>query len=72
MIDSVEQFGLGNWEDVAECVGTKTAKEVEDHYMQVYINSYLGRLTVPEDIPNRMTDHTPPLHGQFIFLHVTV
>nr|XP_009858022.1 transcriptional adapter 2-beta isoform X1 [Ciona intestinalis] len=62
LIDSVEQFGLGNWEDVASNVSTKTAKEVEEHYMSVYMDSYMGRMVVPTEIPNRMTDHTPSIH----------
>ncbi|XP_076815983.1 transcriptional adapter 2-beta-like isoform X2 [Clavelina lepadiformis] len=62
LIDSVEQYGLGNWDEVSENITTKTAKEVEDHYMQVYVDGYFGRFTVPGDIPNRMTDHTPPIH----------
>nr|CAB3266783.1 transcriptional adapter 2-beta-like [Phallusia mammillata] len=72
LIDSVEQFGLGNWEDVAEHIGSKTAKEVEDHYMTVYIDNILGRFTVPHDIPNRMTDHTPSIHDSVQLPQVNV
>ena len=67
LIDSVEQYGLGNWEDVGANLPMKRVKDVEAHYLQVYIDSYLGRITVPEDIPNRMTDHTPPIHGRYVY-----
>merc|ERR1719334_425727 len=53
LIDSVEQYGLGNWEDVGDNLPMKRVKDVENHYHQVYIDGYLGRITVPEDIPNR-------------------
>lgn len=67
LLDGIEQFGIGNWEDVAHHVTGRTSKEVEEHYYASYIDSAdLGRVTVPNDIPNRMTDHTPPLHESIL------
>ena len=65
LVDSVEQYGLGNWDEVAFNIPGKTAKEVEDHYMVVYVEGDLGRLTVPSDLPNKITDHSPFIHGKF-------
>jgi transcriptional adapter 2-alpha len=32
-------FGMGNWEQISEHIGTKTRVEVADHYESVYVNS---------------------------------
>ncbi|KAJ3409891.1 Transcriptional adapter ada2 [Chytridiales sp. JEL 0842] len=39
LVDSLKTFGIGNWEQIAECVGTKTKYEVAEHYQKVYVDS---------------------------------
>jgi transcriptional adapter 2-alpha len=39
LIEGIAQQGLGNWQAVAEHVGTRTKEEVEEHYNSVYIDS---------------------------------
>ncbi|KAI8324568.1 transcriptional adaptor 2 [Martensiomyces pterosporus] len=39
LIDGLRQFGMGNWKDAAEHVGTKTKEECEQHYKDVYVAS---------------------------------
>ncbi|KAJ1949137.1 Transcriptional adapter ada2 [Linderina pennispora] len=39
LIDGLRQFGMGNWRDAAEHVGTKTKEECEQHYKDVYVAS---------------------------------
>ena len=39
LIEGIAQQGLGNWQAVAEHVGTRTKEEVEEHYNTVYIDS---------------------------------
>ncbi|KAI9447163.1 hypothetical protein F5148DRAFT_988207 [Russula earlei] len=39
LIEGVAHQGLGNWQAVAEHVGTRTREEVEEHYNTVYIDS---------------------------------
>ncbi|KAJ2799825.1 Transcriptional adapter ada2, partial [Coemansia helicoidea] len=39
LIDGLRQFGMGNWKDAADHVGTKTKEECEQHYMSVYVAS---------------------------------
>jgi len=34
-----EQYGLGNWEQISENLGSKTKKECANHYMDIYVNS---------------------------------
>ncbi|KAJ2551076.1 Transcriptional adapter ada2, partial [Coemansia sp. RSA 1933] len=36
LIDGLRQFGMGNWKDAADHVGTKTKEECERHYNNVY------------------------------------
>lgn len=39
LIEGAENFGIGNWQDIADHVGSKTRDECEAHYLQVYVNS---------------------------------
>ncbi|KAI9430008.1 hypothetical protein H4582DRAFT_2217976 [Lactarius indigo] len=39
LIEGTAQQGLGNWQAVAEYVGTRTREEVEEHYNTIYIDS---------------------------------
>ncbi|KAJ3557886.1 hypothetical protein NM688_g1229 [Phlebia brevispora] len=39
LIEGVSLQGLGNWQAIAEHVGTRTKEEVEKHYKSVYIDS---------------------------------
>ncbi len=38
--------GLGNWQDIAEFIGSKTKEECEQHYMDIYVNSETWPLPV--------------------------
>eukprot|EP00158_Paraphelidium_tribonemae_P002745 Partr_v1_DN25633_c0_g1_i1_m4793 putative Transcriptional len=39
LIEAIDMYGLGNWQDIADHVGTKTLSECESHYLRYYINS---------------------------------
>ncbi|KAI1315554.1 Transcriptional adapter ada2 [Mortierella claussenii] len=39
LIEGAETFGIGNWQDIADHVGSKTRDECEAHYLQVYVES---------------------------------
>lgn len=39
LLEGLTLQGLGNWQAVAEHIGTRTKEEVEQHYNAVYINS---------------------------------
>ncbi|ORZ40343.1 hypothetical protein BCR44DRAFT_61542 [Catenaria anguillulae PL171] len=47
MMEGFEKYGMGNWSDVAEHIGTKTPAMVEEHYYNVFVNS--SRWPLPED-----------------------
>jgi len=39
LLEGLELYGYGNWEDVAEHVTTKTKHECEDHYVKYYLGA---------------------------------
>jgi Myb-like DNA-binding domain len=40
LIDACQTYGLGNWADIADHIGSyRTKEEVEKHYYKVYLNS---------------------------------
>jgi len=39
LLEAVEMFGLGNWTEVSEHVGTKTKAQCHAHYFEVYVKS---------------------------------
>lgn len=39
LVEGLSIQGMGNWEAVAEHIGTRTKEEVEKHYNEVYVNS---------------------------------
>ena len=39
LLEGLQTFGMGNWEQIAEYIGTKGKEEVLSHYMDVYVNS---------------------------------
>lgn len=39
LIEGISKAGLGNWQMIAEHIGTRTSQEVEEHYNSVYIDS---------------------------------
>ena len=64
LLDAIEHFGFGNWEDMAAHVGaSRTPQEVMEHYIIMYIHGNLGKACIPDTIPNRVTDHTCPSGG---------
>ena len=38
LIEGCEQFGIGNWKDIAEHIGSKDASACEQHYLKLYTN----------------------------------
>ncbi|XP_052207012.1 transcriptional adapter ADA2-like isoform X5 [Diospyros lotus] len=39
LLEGIEMYGLGNWAEVAEHVGTKSKAQCTDHYNAIYMNS---------------------------------
>ncbi|XP_067143439.1 transcriptional adapter 2-beta-like isoform X4 [Centruroides vittatus] len=58
LLDAVEHYGFGNWEDIAESVNGKTADEVEEHYNNMYILGAIGQATWSCHTKPNIQDHT--------------
>ncbi|PIA28310.1 hypothetical protein AQUCO_07200158v1 [Aquilegia coerulea] len=39
LLEAVEMYGLGDWEEIAEHVGTKSKAQCNEHYTSFYLNS---------------------------------
>jgi transcriptional adapter 2-alpha len=39
LLEAISKYGLGNWEDIADHVGTKTLGECRSHYFATYIDT---------------------------------
>ncbi|MED6159748.1 hypothetical protein PIB30_045142 [Stylosanthes scabra] len=39
LLEGIEMYGFGNWNEVAEYVGTKSKSQCIDHYNAIYMNS---------------------------------
>ncbi|MCH83752.1 transcriptional adapter ADA2-like, partial [Trifolium medium] len=39
LLEAIDMYGFGNWNDVADNVGTKSKSQCIDHYNAVYLNS---------------------------------
>ena len=63
LLDAIEQHGLGNWEDIADHVGTKSDDEAKAHFEEIYLWKNIGKVTLPK-VTSDIPDHS--LHdGQF-------
>jgi transcriptional adapter 2-alpha len=38
-MEGLEMFGMGNWEQISEHIGTKSKLEIAQHYERVYVQS---------------------------------
>lgn len=57
LLDGIEQHGLGNWDDIADHVGTKTPQESQKHFEETYLMKNIGTATLPTVISS-IPDHT--------------
>lgn len=59
LLEGISLQGLGNWQAIAEHVGTRTKSEIEKHYNSVYVDSPHWPLPVSlhPDISRTIIDH---------------
>ena len=51
LLDGIEQYGFGNWNDIADMIGNgKNKQKVEQHYNECYIYSKSGVEYMPDTI----------------------
>jgi len=57
LLDAIEQHGLGNWDDIADHIGTKGPQEAQFHFEETYLWKNIGKVTLPR-VPSDIPDHT--------------
>lgn len=62
LLDAIEQFGFGNWEDISRHIETRSPEEAKEEYIARYIEGSIGRLTWPAAASSRpnLSDQTNP------------
>ena len=58
LLDAVEQYGYGNWKDIANHIETKTTEEAKEEYLRNYIHGLVGKHTWKEELRGNQIDHT--------------
>jgi transcriptional adapter 2-alpha len=38
LLEGIEMYGIGNWSDISDHVGTKTGPQSKEHYFKIYID----------------------------------
>ncbi len=60
LLEAIENYGLGNWEDVAKLIGTRSPDEAFHHYEETYVNSNIGDSTLEKHQFGEVIDETIP------------
>ncbi|EEB14911.1 transcriptional adapter, putative [Pediculus humanus corporis] len=47
LLDAIELYGFGNWEDISKHIETRSSEEAKDEYINRYLDGNIGRLTWP-------------------------
>jgi len=63
LLDAIEHYGFGNWEDIANQVESRNAEEAKEHYSSLYICGNIGCVTWPKEVQIKPNDHTCPEGG---------
>ena len=80
LLDAVEQWGYGNWKEIANHIETKTPEQAKEEYIKHYIHGVLGKYTWREELRGYQIDHTqaadrgplsPTLTGKLPPIHVS-
>lgn len=64
LLDGLEQFGYGNWNDVSRYVKSKTAIDCRDAVNNIFVSGPIGSLTYHEAARGQSVDHTAPTPSQ--------
>jgi len=58
LLDAVEQYGYGNWKDIAQHVESKSADQCKEEYSKHFIHGIVGKYTWREEKRGHAVDHT--------------
>ncbi|XP_043496011.1 transcriptional adapter 2B isoform X8 [Polistes fuscatus] len=65
LLDAIEQFGFGNWEDISKHIETRSPEEAKEEYTARYLDGNIGKHTWPptESYTPNLTDQTKSDNG---------
>lgn len=60
MLDAIEQYGYGNWQDISKHIETKSPEDAKEEYISKFLHGTIGRHTWGPEFENRpiLKDHT--------------
>lgn len=60
LLDAVEQFGFGSWEDISKHIETRSAEDAKEEYINKYLDGPIGKHTwgPATEQKLRLVDHT--------------
>lgn len=62
LLDAIEQYGFGNWQDISKHIETKSPEDAKEEYISRFLHGTIGRHTWGPQFENRpvLKDHTIP------------
>ena len=70
LLEGIEKYGAGNWKTISEYMGTKSVKQCDEHYWEVYMGRYGCCLPVetliPETSPSGTTTYNKVETSKYI------
>ncbi|XP_034113743.1 transcriptional adapter 2B isoform X1 [Drosophila albomicans] len=45
LLDAIEQYGFGNWEDISKHIETKSGEDAKEEYVNKFVNGTIGKAT---------------------------
>lgn len=60
LLDAIEQFGFGNWEDISRHIETRSPEDAKEEYVNKFLSGTIGRHTwqSSDSIRPYLVDHT--------------
>lgn len=58
LLDAIEQFGFGNWEDISLHIETRSPEDAKEEYINKYLNGCIGSNTWANEQLPKLVDHT--------------
>lgn len=66
LLDAIEQYGFGNWEDISKHIETKSPEDAKEEYTARFLSGTVGRhtwLPASQNMRPNLIDHTLDDHG---------
>ncbi|XP_075265399.1 transcriptional adapter 2-beta-like [Convolutriloba macropyga] len=58
LLEAIEHYGLGNWEDVSKLIGTRSPQEAFNHFEEAYVTSNIGDESLQAEPFGKVNDNS--------------